>query len=59
MPSAIQSATSPLGIKLIASVFAALAFFLGGGCQLLCKIDTMITIQMARESVELRKEYAA
>ena len=59
MPSAIQSADSPLGIKLIASVFAALAFFLGGGCQIPCRIDTMTTIQMAKELVEWRKEYAA
>jgi hypothetical protein len=55
----VESADSILGIKLIASVFAALAFFRGVGCLLHYRIDTRTNIQMARELAERRKEYAA
>jgi Na+/melibiose symporter-like transporter len=57
--NAIQSAGSILGIKLIASVFAALAFFLGVAGLFLSRIDTDTNIQMTAELAERRKEYAS
>jgi Na+/melibiose symporter-like transporter len=38
VPNAIQSADSILGIKLTASVFAALVFSLGAACLFFCRI---------------------
>jgi len=59
VPNAIQSADSILGIKLIASMFAALMFFLGVACLFLYRIDTKTNIQMTRELAKRRKEYAS
>jgi Na+/melibiose symporter-like transporter len=59
VPNAIQTANSILGIKLIASVLAALVFFLGVVCLFFYKIDTKTNIQMTTELAERRKEYAA
>jgi sugar (glycoside-pentoside-hexuronide) transporter len=59
VPNAIQTADSLLGIKLIASVFAALVLFLGVACLFFYKIDTKTNIQMTTELAERRKGYAA
>ena len=57
-PNAVQSADSILGIKLIASVFAAFVFFLGAGVLFLYKIDNQTNIRMATELAERRKKFA-
>jgi Na+/melibiose symporter-like transporter len=59
VPNAIQTAGSILGIKLIASVFAAPAFFRGVACLFLYRIDTKTKLQMTTELAERRKEYPA
>jgi GPH family glycoside/pentoside/hexuronide:cation symporter len=59
VPNAVQTADSLLGIKLIASVIAALVFFLGVGCLFLYKIDAKTNIQMATELAERRKQFAS
>jgi Na+/melibiose symporter-like transporter len=59
VPNAIQTADSILGIKLIASVFAALVFFLGVACLFLYRIDTATNVQMTTELAERRKQYAS
>jgi GPH family glycoside/pentoside/hexuronide:cation symporter len=59
VPNAIQSVDSMLGIKSIASVLAALVFFLGVACLFLCRIDTKTNIQRTRESAARRKEHAS
>jgi Na+/melibiose symporter-like transporter len=59
VPSAIQSAASTLGIKSVASAFAALVFCPGVACRFLHRIDTKTSIRMTRELAERRKEYAS
>jgi Na+/melibiose symporter-like transporter len=59
VPNAVQSAHSILGIKLLASVFTAIAFFLGVACLFLYRIDTATGAQMAGELNERRKKYAS
>jgi Na+/melibiose symporter-like transporter len=57
VPNAVQTGDSILGIKLIASVFAAPGFFLGLACLFLYRIDTNTNLQMTAELAERRKQY--
>ncbi len=59
VPNAVQSAHSILGIKLLASVFAAIVFFIGVACLFLYKIDAETGARMADELAERRKSYAS
>lgn len=59
VPNAAQTADSILGIKLLASVFTAVAFFLGVACLFFYKIDAATGGRMAEELNERRKKYAS
>ena len=59
VPNAVQTAHSIVGIKLLASVFTAIVFFIGVACLFLYKIDTETGTRMAQELNERRKGYAS
>jgi len=56
VPNAVQTANSILGIKLIASVLAALIFLLGVVMLFFYKIDAKTNVQMATELADRRKK---
>lgn len=58
IPNAVQSAESILGIKLIASIFSAVLFFMGVGMLFLYRIDAKTNIQIATELAERRRKTA-
>jgi glycoside/pentoside/hexuronide:cation symporter, GPH family len=58
VPNAVQSAHALMGIRMTASVFASIPFFLGIICVSFYKIDTKLNIRITRELAERRLKYA-
>jgi sugar (glycoside-pentoside-hexuronide) transporter len=59
VPNVEQSAEALLGIRMIAGVFAAIAFFGAVVCLLLYKIDKQLNIRMTEELAERRRKYTS
>jgi Na+/melibiose symporter-like transporter len=58
VPNAAQSARALMGIRMTASVFASIPYFLGIVCVCFYKIDTKLNIRVTRELAERRLKYA-
>ncbi|HZM06132.1 MAG TPA: MFS transporter [Candidatus Saccharimonadales bacterium] len=58
VPNAEQSADALRGIRLTASIFPAIPFFIGVICLFFYKIDKTLNIQISDELAERRKQYA-
>jgi glycoside/pentoside/hexuronide:cation symporter, GPH family len=58
VPNAAQSAHALTGIRMTASVFGAIPFFLAIFCLFFYKIDTKLNIQIAKELAERRLKFA-
>lgn len=59
VPNAVQPAHALLGIRMTASVFPAIPYFLGVVCLFFYQIDTALNIRITNELAERRKNYAA
>ena len=57
VPNAAQSAEALLGIRMVASVFASIPYFLGVVCLIFYKITRQLNIQIADELAERRTKY--
>ena len=58
VPNAVQSVHALLGIRVVASVFAATSYFLGVVCLFFYKIDKRLNIRITGELAERRSKYA-
>jgi Na+/melibiose symporter-like transporter len=58
-PNAVQTAHALVGIRMTASVFSSIPFFLGVVCLFFYGIDSGMNIRMTIELAERRRKYAA
>ena len=58
-PNAVQTAHALVGIRMTASVFSSIPFFLGVVCLFFYEIDSGMNIRMTVELAERRRNYAA
>ena len=58
-PNAVQSAHALVGIRMTASIFAAIPYFLGVVCLFFYKIGKSLNIRIADELAERRSKYAS
>ncbi len=59
VPNAVQSAHALRGIRMTASVFGAIPFFLAIFCLFFYKIDTQLNVRITKELTERRQKFAA